>query len=314
MQDYLIYELLKDELRIQDKALRKLIWLFNKIFYSECDFKQNILLIGKRGSGKTTMLKKVAELMEIPMGEVYNMFGMDGYNGDLFVNGIYQMMNDSSDGRGILLLHDFQNNFIYDTSDGFNSMIASGIMQIGDGAFYNTSNITIVGEIDTNNVTDLFPKDRDYLADFENYRFMSPTLNLLYDYISDDNKIYVNENNNKVASLGLEKYVAGRIRSSFLSTCTQNAFGEKIYMDDMNMEIILSALKSPLSDLNLYRDDLSKDYLLSDAFVKEIAYQIMESGEGLHYVRKAALDTIFRDIKYNNKILKKDFLFSVNKK
>lgn len=48
-------------------------------------------------------------------------------------------------------------------------------------------------------------------------------------------------------------------------------------MDDMNMEVILSALKSPLSDLNLYRDDLSKDYLLSDAFVKEIAYQIMES-------------------------------------
>ena len=313
MDNYLIYEALKDELRIQDEALRKLIWILDKNFNYD-DFKQNLLLIGKRGSGKTTMVRKVAEMMEIPMGEVYNMFVPGGFNADLFLNGVLKLLNDSFDGKGILLLHDFQNSFIYGSSNVFNSMIASGVINLGDDKYLDVSNITFVGEMDTNNVTDLFPKDVDFLEEFKNYRFMSPTLNILYENLSDDNIIGTDEDNNLIASLGLEKYVAGKIRESFLSTGCQNAFGEKIYMNDMNLDEILNALKSPLSALNLYRNDLNNEYFSSEGFVRKVACQIMESGEGLHYVRRAASDTISHDFMSNSKILKKESLFRFNKK
>ena len=168
MQEQIIYDLLKDELMIQDEPLRKLIWVLDKNFYTDGDFKQNILLIGERGSGKTTMLRETAKLMEIPMGEVYNMFVPNGFNVSLFYNGVSQMMSDSESGKGILLLHDFQDSFIYGSSDAFNSMIASGTIDLGDGVYWDVSDITFVGEIDTNNVDDLFPRECNYLDDLEN--------------------------------------------------------------------------------------------------------------------------------------------------
>ena len=314
MRDYLIYEMLSDKLCIQDEALRKLIWVLDKNFNFGDDFKQNILLVGKRGSGKTTMLKKVAEVMEIPVGEVYNMFIPGGFNVDLFINGIYQMTECCNDNHGILLLHDFQNSFIYGASDSFNAMVSSGVIQIGENDRYDISNITFVGEIDTNNATDLFPKDVDFLEEFKNYRFMSPTLNILHENLSDDNTIYTDEDNNLVASFGLERYLASKIRERFLSVHCKNAFGEKIYMNDMNLDEILNALKSPISALNLYRNDLNNEYFYSENFVRKVACQIMESGEGLHYVRRAASDIIYHDFKADSKILKKESLLRVNKK
>lgn len=74
MNEFEFYSLLKDNICMQDEALRKLIWVLYRNFYLNGNFKQNILLIGERGTGKTTMLKEVADFMDIPMGDVYDMF------------------------------------------------------------------------------------------------------------------------------------------------------------------------------------------------------------------------------------------------
>ena len=72
MNRQMFFELLKENICIQDEALKKLVWVLYNNFYGENSIKENILLIGDLGSGKTTMIKETAELMDIPMGEVFN--------------------------------------------------------------------------------------------------------------------------------------------------------------------------------------------------------------------------------------------------
>lgn len=314
MEEYLLYELLKENLRIQDEPLKKLIWVLNKNFNSDYNMKQNILLIGERGSGKTTMLREVAELMEIPMGEIYNMFTTGGFNVNLFYNGVSQMMRDSSTGKGILLLHDFQNSFIYGTSDVFNAMIASGVLELGEDSYWDVSNITFIGEIDITNAEELFPKERDFLTDWQNGQFASPVLNVVQSQISNDNTITIDEEGNKIPNVGFVRFVTNQIRNRFLSSYCAEAFQRKIFMNDMGSKEIYEALCSPHSALNLYRNDLDDDYMHSDAFIQKVVYQIMESGEGLHYVTTAVEDVLSHDVKQNKKVLKKGSLLGSHKK
>lgn len=314
MEEYLLYELLKENLRIQDEPLKKLIWVLDKNFNSDYNMKQNILLIGERGSGKTTMLREVAELMEIPMGEIYNMFTTGGFNVNLFYNGVSQMMRDSSTGKGILLLHDFQNSFIYGTSDVFNAMIASGVLELGEDSYWDVSNITFIGEIDITNAEELFPKERDFLTDWQNGQFASPVLNVVQSQISNDNTITIDEEGNKIPNVGFVRFVTNQIRNRFLSSYCAEAFQRKIFMNDMGSKEIYEALCSPHSALNLYRNDLDDDYMHSDAFIQKVVYQIMESGEGLHYVTTAVEDVLSHDVKQNKKVLKKGSLLGSHKK
>lgn len=314
MEEYLLYELLKENLKIQDEPLKKLIWVLDKNFNSDYNMKQNILLIGERGSGKTTMLREVAELMEIPMGEIYNMFTTGGFNVNLFYNGVSQMMRDSSTGKGILLLHDFQNSFIYGTSDVFNAMIASGVLELGEDSYWDVSNITFIGEIDTTNVEELFPKERDFLTDWQNGQFASPVLNVVQSQISNDNTITIDEEGNKIPNVGFVRFVTNQIRNRFLSSYCAEAFQRKIFMDDMGSKEIYEALCSPHSALNLYKNDLDDDYMHSEDFIQKVVYQIMESGEGLHYVTTAVEDVLSHDVKQNKKVLKKGSLLGSHKK
>ena len=314
MEEYLLYELLKENLRIQDEPLKKLIWVLDKNFNSDYNMKQNILLIGERGSGKTTMLREVAELMEIPMGEIYNMFTTGGFNVNLFYNGVSQMMRDSSTGKGILLLHDFQNSFIYGSSDVFNAMIASGVLELGKDSYWDVSNITFIGEIDTTNAEELFPKERDFLTDWQNGQFASPVLNVVQSQISNDNTITIDEEGNKIPNVGFVRFVTNQIRNRFLSSYCAEAFQRKIFMDDMGSKEIYEALCSPHSALNLYKNDLDDDYMHSEDFIQKVVYQIMESGEGLHYVTTAVEDVLSHDVKQNKKVLKKGSLLGSHKK
>ena len=241
-----------------------------------------------------------------------NRIGMDGNN--LFYNGVSQMMRDSSTGKGILLLHDFQNSFIYGSSDVFNAMIASGVLELGEGSYWNVSNITFIGEIDTTNVEELFPKERDFLTDWQNGQFASPVLNVVQSQISNDNTITIDEKGNKIPNVGFVRFVTNQIRNRFLSSYCAEAFQRKIFMNDMGSKEIYEALCSPHSALNLYKNDLDDDYMHSDAFIQKVVYQIMESGEGLHYVTTAVEDVLSHDVKQNKKVLKKGSLLGSHKK
>lgn len=308
------YSLLKDNICVQDEALRKLIWCLYSNFYLNNNFKQNILLIGERGSGKTTILKEVADLMDIPIGDVYDMFAPSGFNVDLFLNGLYKMMNNSEDGRGILLLHDFQNSFIYGSSSGIISMIEANQFNLGEYGYFDVSNVVFVGEVDNNQMQHVFVEETDYLDDFSNGEFMSPTLNIVKNYIRDDNKIFETEDGVKIPNLKFENYISKQIKARFLAPNCLNAFKCRIFMDGMGADEITSALNSPLSALNLYKNELTDEYINSEDFIKKVVYYIMESNDGLHSTSKAIENVVLNDCKHNSKVLKKDsILFSFKK-
>lgn len=315
MNKQMFYELLKDNICIQDEALRKLIWALYNNFYGENNIRENILLIGDRGSGKTTMLKETAALMDIPFGEVYNAFSSGEINYDLIASGLFQMnVNGNNDGEGILLLHDFQDSFIYGHSQEFNAMMASQILSLGDYGYFNASGVTFVGEIDTDNVRNIFNDDRSSLSDLDTDDFVSPTLNLLKSYLSNANKIKEDKNGNRTANIGFEKYISDVIRNRFLTSTCLDVFERRIYMEDMGTDEIVKALSSPISVLNLYKDDLLEEYIDSDMFRKRVASYILESGEGLHATSSAIENTFMTDVKHNKKVLKKGSLFIPTKK
>ena len=82
-------------------------------------------------------------------------------------------------------------------------------------------------------------------------------------------------------------------------------------MDGMGAKEIESALNSPISVLNLYRDELSDVYINSDDFINKVVYYIMESNDGLHSVSKAIENVVLNDFKHSDKVLKKNsVLFS----
>ena len=314
MEEQTIYNELKDELCIQDEALKKLIWILYRNFYYDNYDKQNILLIGERGTGKTTMVREVANSLGIPMGEVYNMFSPKGLNMNNFITGAYNMMNENGgSSNGIIVLHDFQNCFLYGISSNFNSMVASGTINFDNKKFYDVSNVTLIGEIDTNNMEDIFPKEYDTLFELENGHFVSPTLNFVKLLTTNANKIQVDENGNKIPNPLFEKYISEQMRQSFLSPICSEAFNKKIFMDNMWMDDIVEALQSPHSVLNLYNDDLNEEYKNSDAFLKKVAAYIMESAVGLHAAGEAIESVALNDSKHDEKVLKKGSLLKSTK-
>ena len=314
MNRQMFFELLKENICIQDEALKKLVWVLYNNFYGENSIKENILLIGDLGSGKTTMIKETAELMDIPMGEVYNAFSSNEINYDLIASGLFQMnMNGNNDGEGILLLHDFQDSFIYGHNQEFNAMISSGILNLGEYGYFNSSDVIFIGEIDTDNVRNIFVGSQG-LSDLDNDDFVSPTLNIIKGYLSKANRITEDEKGNRLANVGFEKYISDIIRNRFLSSNSMQTFKRKIYMEDMGTEEIVKALSSPISALNLYKDDLLDEYIDSDVFRKKVAGYILESGEGLHATEAAIENTFINDAKKNKKVLKKDSLFISRRK
>ena len=295
MNRQVIYELLKDNLCIQDKALQKLVWALYNNFYND-SVKQNILLIGDRGTGKTTMLKEAADLMDIPFGEVHNAFSFENINMNLLSNGLVQLGMNSDTYEGILLLHDFQDAFIRGHSLEFNAMVASNVLNLNNG------------EIDTDNVRDIFGNDL-ILSDLDTNDFTSPTLSIIQGYLTNVNRIKEDEDGNKSANIGFEKYVSNVIKSRFLASTTLDVFKQRIYMEDMGASIV-KALSSSISALNLYKDDLLEDYVSSEEFVRKVAGYILESGEGLHATNAAIENTFMNDYKHGAKVLKKNSIFA----
>ena len=187
-------------------------------------------------------------------------------------------------------------------------MVASNILNLDDFGYFNTSNICFVGEIDTDNVRDIFGNDL-ILSDLDTNSFTSPTLSIIQSYLTNANRVVENEDGSRRANVGFEKYVSDVIKNRFLASTTLDVFKQRIYMEDMGTEEIVKALNSPISTLNLYKDELLDDYMISDEFMRRVAGYILESGEGLHAINAAIENTFMGDLKSDKKVLKKGSLF-----
>ena len=152
------------------------------------------------------------------------------------------------------------------------------------------------------------------LSDLDTNDFTSPTLSIIQGYLTNVNRIKEDEDGNKSANIGFEKYVSNVIKSRFLASTTLDVFKQRIYMEDMGASDIVKALSSSISALNLYKDDLLEDYLSSEEFVRKVAGYILESGEGLHATNAAIENVFMNDYKHGAKVLKNDSLFISHKK
>lgn len=303
-----IYELLKDELKIQDEALKKLIWVIYRNFYYDGDM-QNVLLLGNHGTGKTTLVRKVTNLLDIPLAEVYDMFDGDiDYNA--FVGGLYDLasQNDDEKAHGVMLMHDFQDSFLYGNFSEISRGISSNNFHFGDNHLYKSSGIMFIGEVNTSYMENIFNKDVDLLEELENNNFLSPTLRLIRSIEDDGAVINVDSKGNRKVELDFEKAICMQIRRIFLSDECKRAFSKKIYMEPLDKKLILNALVSEISPLNLYNDDLEEDYKNSLDFQKKVAYEVIERMNGLCELTEAIENVALEDYKKGYKVLKKGSL------
>ena len=148
------------------------------------------------------------------------------------------------------------------------------------------------------------------LSDLDTDNFTSPTLSIIQSYLTNANRIKEDEDGNKSANIGFEKYISNVIKSRFLASTTLDVFKQRIYMEDMGASDIVKALSSPISSLNLYKDDLLEDCVSSEEFVRKVAGYILESGEGLHAINAAIENTFMNDYKHGAKVLKKNSIFA----
>ena len=101
------------------------------------------------------------------------------------------------------------------------------------------------------------------------------------------------------------------IKRSFLSAECNKVFGRKIYMEGLQLKDICKALKSPISELHTYEDDLLEEYISSDHFINSVAGHISESLIGLHDLDDAVREVSDYDSK-RIKVYKKESLLSLN--
>ncbi len=302
-----IFNSLKNTLCVQEEVLRKLIWTLKRNYYG--NLSQNILLLGPQGSGKTTMIKKTLESLDIPYGEVYDMYS-DDVEILAFIKGLIQIASKNSDNKlsGALLIHNMEDCFLNGGFNSLTSIINAGNFVYQDDQVFDISNITFIGEVNTNYLNDVFPKENDFVKDFDEELFMSPILRIVKEITTEDNIIIKDEAGNLITTPYLQRYVEQKVKSAFLSATCVKTFGRQIFMDDMTFNDTIKAVNSPISVLNEYRDDLDDEYIDSDDFVKKVAAIIIESDTGLHSLADAIENVAVNDFNHKVKVFKQDSL------
>lgn len=306
-----IFNSLKDTLCVQEEVLKKLVWTLKRNYYG--NLSQNILLLGPQGSGKTTLIKKTLESLNIPYGEVYGMYGED-VDVLSFIKGLIQVSKKNSDNKlsGALLIHNMEDCFLNGGFNSLTSIINAGTFVYKDNQMFDISDITFIGEVNTNYLNEVFPKENDFEKDFDEGLFMSPVLKLVKEITTEDNIVMKDENGNLITSPYLQRYIEQKIKYDFLSAACVKTFGRQIFMEDMTFNDIIKAVNSPVSVLNDYIDDLDDEYIYSDNFVKKVASIVIESDIGLHSLAEAIENVAVNDFKHKVKVFKRDSLLKPN--
>lgn len=300
------YEELRSLLCNQDRVLKELVWTIAR--NQKLDKPRNVLLIGELGSGKTTIVKNVAKKMNVPLASVSGFCGNNGINASKLINGFTNLLvqNEKREVKGIVLLEDMKNCFIYGGFNDLKDLIVSGVFKC-DNYFLDISNVMFIGEIDIDGYEDCFKKENAYFADNLDDMFLT------FDYEGDEVKQFILDltdfgedvADNLVAYC--EKY-RRLLRSEFLSVEAKKAFSKKIYMDALDKNNIKRVLTSPISDLHSYCDDLDDDYLNSDEFINAVIYHIQESLVGFHDLDDAVSEVSSSDFKRKKKVYKNNSL------
>ncbi len=304
-----VYDELSELLCNQDKALKELVWTIFK--NQKLSRPRNVLLIGELGSGKTTMLQLTANKMDIPLTEISGFCTENGVNKTVLFDAFCKLFteNNREGCRGIVLIHDMKDCFLYGGFANLDSLITSSFFTY-ENNFFDLSQTMFVGEIDVNGFEDCFIPKPVYT--FENIDDAILSL----DYSGDEVKMIINDLlmtdilTDDIEE-GYERKYREAIKRSFLSVECNKIFSKKIFMDSMRLEDIKKAIESPISELQMYSDDLCEEYMASPGFINSVANHIRESTIGLHDMEEAVLDTAFSDNKRKVKVFKDSSLLRI---
>lgn len=302
METQNVYNELKEMLCNQDKALKELVWTIAR--NKKLSKPKNVLLVGEVGSGKTTMVKLVADKLGLPLAEMsgfctpYGTIPITLYNActKLYVE------NKGQSYKGIVLIHDMKDVFLCGGLDTLNSVITSGVFTY-ENHFLNISETMFIGEVDNNGLEDCFIEKPVYTLDNIDEAIYSSSDN--GDEVKDlINQLITNPSEDLEENSVYNWMFREALMKTFLSLECSRVFNKKIFMDRINFKNIKNALKSPISELQTYDDDLCEEYMNSEEFINSVAEHIEESLVGLHDLDDAVRDVSSFDSKRKRKVYK----------
>ena len=265
-------------------------------------------IFGLNGSGKTTMVELMANRMNIPIANVSGVWTSNGFEPSVLNDAFSKLFlaNNKEGFHGIVLVEDMKNCFMYGGFSSICSLITSGSF-VYNGRFMDVSDTMFIGEIDNNNFEDCFTEKPEYTLENLDDVFLPENCNI------DEIKILLED----IAEFGMDLDVTpdvysdefrDALRRTFLSIECSKAFNKKIFMERMHTENICKALKSPVSEIHKYDDDLCEEYMKSSRFINLVAGHIRESLIGLHDLDDAVQEIADFDNKRKIKVYKENSL------
>lgn len=301
-----IYNELSKLLCNQDNALKELVWITMQ--NQKLVRPKNVLLIGELGSGKSTMVECLASKLNIPFASISGVWTSNGFNNSILYDGFSRLYlsNNKESCKGTILIKDMRECFIYGGFSSICSLITSGSFIYND-RFMDISEVMFVGEIDNNNLEDCFVQKPEYTLENLDDVFLPENCDI------DEIKRILED----IAEFGMDLDVSPDVFSdefrlalkrTFLSIECSKAFSKKIFMKQMSVDDICNVLVSPISELQIYRDDLREEYVNSSLFINSVASHIKESTIGLHDLDEAVHDVAKHDNYHKVKVYKEDSL------
>lgn len=304
-----IYDELSQLLCNQDKALKDLVWTIDR--NQKLSRPRNVLLVGELGSGKSTMVELTACKMGIPLAEMAGFCTPNGLEPMALFNAFSKLYvaNDNESLKGIVLIHDMKDCFLYGGFSALHSLIMSGTFTF-ENRIMDISNTMFVGEIDNNGFEDCFCPKPVYTEDNLEEAILSleysgdEVQKIIRDLIDFGNEI------DDAEDIYREQY-RDALASTFLSVECSKSFSKKIFMENMCADDIKKVLTSPISELQTYNDDLEDDYISSPHFISSVANHIRESKVGLHDLDDAVQEVARNDSKRKIKVYKEHSLMGI---
>ncbi len=243
----------------QDDILKKLILAFNNNNKNGNQFHQNILLLGRYGFGKTTLVKQAVKTLNMPLCEVNGVFSLNAVDMDQFANAINELYEttESLDLYGVILIHEMAKCFQYDQIEALKQVILPQNIYSVDGTAVNISKVTFVGEIDTN----------------------------------DFDQKYINENKKPIGfgnrhTNTNEEEISQAVYEIINDYSTHRMFNTQLKMNELKDENVKEMLKSEISPLKVLESNygLIKNSIIlkSDEFINEVAEKVITSENGMH--------------------------------
>lgn len=301
-----IYNEVRELFCTQDKALKELIWTIAT--NQKLSRPKNVLLVGGTGTGKTTMVELVASKMEMPLAKVSGLCASNGYAPEVLYEAFTKLyiLNNKDNFHGIVLIEDMRNCFLYGGFSDLNSMITSGTFHF-DNRLMDISDTMFIGEVNNYKLEDCFTKKPEFTLENLDEAFLSD------DFDSDEIKMLISDliefgNEENDASDIYADQFRDALKRTFLSIECSKAFSKKIFLEGMKTEDICQALKSPISELQVYQDDLCDEYMQSNHFINSVASHISESLIGLHDLDDAVSEVASFDSKRKMKVYKDNSL------